>query len=124
MVLHHVIPDGDDSTLHLPSSLMASGDRVSDAALWHAGLWGPETDRGPDPVWEYEKFRAKVLESLGAGERLWQRPICEVVFCFAVVLVGGVKWCKVSSVKWCQVVFNSQRCGCRNAGDILKSLCF
>ena len=65
---------------------------MSDSALWHAGLWGPESDRGPDPLSEYEEFRAKVLRSVGANRlapgdgqkdegiaQIWERPICEVL---------------------------------------------
>jgi len=37
--------------------------------------WGP--DRGPDPMFEYDSFRANVLDNL--GNKLFNKPICEVL---------------------------------------------
>ncbi|KAG0723611.1 Endonuclease 8-like 1 [Chionoecetes opilio] len=39
------------------------------------GDWG--RDRGPDPIWEYQAFRANVLENLKAAA--FNRPICEAM---------------------------------------------
>lgn len=39
--------------------------------------WG--TDRGPDPMFDYEKFRANVLDNLSRKNKVFNKAICEVM---------------------------------------------
>ena len=47
------------------------------------GTWEPcETwgnDRGPDPMFDYEKFRANVLDNLSRKNKVFNKAICEVM---------------------------------------------
>ena len=51
--------------------------RTSESALWHQGLWGPLSIRGPDPVGEFSLFCANIVASLDVGST--QPPSSDLV---------------------------------------------
>lgn len=47
------------------------------------GAWEPSdtwgTDRGPDPMFDYEKFRDNMLDNVSIRNKVLNKPICEVI---------------------------------------------